>query len=281
MNFLGEAHRKQHQGSWLKACEWRLQCGCQESSLDLWLHRWMSITFTMTLGLIAPSILGQYWVTCLTRIIDTPEGSQKRGFIHSFIHQIFIEYLQSAGTFLGTGDLATNTSDKALAPTNLRCSGEGWSVKPCTNEYLDIEISLKENKMGWCAGKWLNKQKRGVNFYRVVQESVPEELTSKGWVRTWYRKIQEKNFTVKGVANTGAEVGKSLERRTRDSRSGKQWTTMKVVWSEVRKAGGVGMLNNCVHSTYYGPGNTLSASQRVTHLSSWKRWWFRIKLNHS
>lgn len=76
----------------------------------------MSIIFAMMLGLISSSVHFQFWVIHFIRIIDTPEGSQKRGFIHSFIHQIFIEHLRSAGTFLDTGDFATNKTDKVWAP---------------------------------------------------------------------------------------------------------------------------------------------------------------------
>lgn len=79
----------------------------------------MSLIFAMTLGLISPSVLIQYWVIYLIRIIDTPEGSQKRGFIHSFIYQIFTEHLRSAAIFLDTRDLATNTTEKVWVPSKL------------------------------------------------------------------------------------------------------------------------------------------------------------------
>ena len=77
----------------------------------------MSLVFATGFGLISPSALIQYWGTHFTEIIDTPEGSQERGFICSFIPQIFIEHLLSAGSFLDTGDLATNKTDKISAPS--------------------------------------------------------------------------------------------------------------------------------------------------------------------
>lgn len=68
---------------------------------------------------MSPSVLMQSRATHFMRITDTQSDSQKRGVIHSFIHQIFTEHLLSAGTFLDTGDLATNRRDEVSAPSNV------------------------------------------------------------------------------------------------------------------------------------------------------------------
>lgn len=79
----------------------------------------MGKEFARNPTLLSPSVPIQHWVTHFVRVIDMLEGKQERGFIHSFIHQVLIEYLLNASMFLGTGDLATNRTDKVSAPSKL------------------------------------------------------------------------------------------------------------------------------------------------------------------
>ena len=61
----------------------------------------MGKVFTRNPALISLSELTQSWVTHSAKTIDTPESTQERGFIHSFIQLTMTLMCSSPG--LGTG----------------------------------------------------------------------------------------------------------------------------------------------------------------------------------
>ena len=61
----------------------------------------MGKVFARNPALISPSELTQSWVTHSAKTVDTPESTQKRGFIHSFIQLTTTLMCSSPG--LGTG----------------------------------------------------------------------------------------------------------------------------------------------------------------------------------